>query len=331
MNRVRQTIVLLAVLLAGGSRSASLAQVGTNGSGVSPSNGVPSALMPPMPPPAKSPVALFRELLAASPDEQRRLLAQRPQRSQELIRQKLSEYKKLSPEERQLRLQVTELRFYLSPLLNLAPTNRPALAFFPASMTNLLTARLVIWDQVPPEQQREFLENEATVRYIIELATCPLGQQAETLKTLPDAQRQQLDKWQKLSDEQRQRILQLFGQMFNLTAGEEKETLEELTPAEKEQIDKTLKTFGTLSYRQRGQVLLSFQKFKGFSPEERRRFIEDAAHWKLMTPTERQLWKDVVYSISRQPPLPPGLGEPPLPPKPPRRASGTLIATNAPP
>ena len=331
MKRIRCSRFWLVLgLVLGQYSGASFAQSTMSETARDQSNGAPPAVMPPMPPPARSPVDIFRELLDANPEQQVKLLAQRPPQSQELIRQKLREYRKLSPEERKLRLQVTELRFYLWPLLNLAPTNRPPLSTLPPSMTNMIAARLVVWDQVSPEHQREFLENEATVRYILELATAPLGQQAETLRTLSPARREQLEKWQAKPEEQRSRILQLFGQMFNLTPSEEKETLEMLSEAELRQIESTLKTFAILAPLQRLQCLRSFQKFKSLSAEERKRFIEDAGHWNLMTPSERQAWKDVVYNISRQPPLPPGLGgPPPLPPGAPRGVS-TLIATNGP-
>src|SRR4051794_15374769 len=93
-----------------------------------PSPAQPVAVAPPLPsvPTLKSPVDRFRELLALSPMERRRSLTNRPIDLQRRTLAKLREYDALSPNERQLRLQATELRWYLRPLMELSPTNRAA-------------------------------------------------------------------------------------------------------------------------------------------------------------------------------------------------------------
>src|SRR4051812_4211960 len=81
---------------------------------------------------AKSPVALFRELLAMSPEERNGAIAIRPPDIQKRILEKLQEYEILPDELRELRLRETELRWYLRPLMDEPRTNRAAkLALIP--------------------------------------------------------------------------------------------------------------------------------------------------------------------------------------------------------
>ncbi len=70
-------------------------------------------MVAPPPLPAKSPIDFFRELLSQPSAEQLDFLKDRPPAAQKLILDKVREYKALSPEQRELRLRVTELHYYL--------------------------------------------------------------------------------------------------------------------------------------------------------------------------------------------------------------------------
>src|SRR5580765_302730 len=95
----------------------------------------------------KSPVAIFRELLAMSPQERQAAIAVRPPDIQKRILEKLSEYEILPGELREQRLRETELRWYLRPLMEESPTNRTArLALIPEEERPLVEERLQAWD-----------------------------------------------------------------------------------------------------------------------------------------------------------------------------------------
>jgi len=79
---------------------------------------------PPLPPLAPSPVTFFRELLAMSPAERNNSLTNRTPEARARIMAKVREYQKLAPDERELRLRATELRWYLTPLFRTAPADR---------------------------------------------------------------------------------------------------------------------------------------------------------------------------------------------------------------
>ena len=133
MNRSRQTPGWLVFCVAGqGILSATFA--GTVPSVPppvkllsAPTNGLPALPRP------RSPVDLFRQLLAMTPDEREVFLTNRSPQIRAGILAKVNEYEALDPNERELRLRATELRWYLLPLLQESPGNRAArLAQIPA-------------------------------------------------------------------------------------------------------------------------------------------------------------------------------------------------------
>ena len=102
----------------------------------------------------KSPVDLFRELLAMTPAERENYLTNRPPGIRDRILAKVREYEALDPNERELRLRATELRWYLLPLMHESPTNRAArLAAIPDDLRPLVKNRLQQWDILPPPLQ----------------------------------------------------------------------------------------------------------------------------------------------------------------------------------
>jgi hypothetical protein len=272
-------------------------------------------------------VDLFRSVLSMTPLEQREFLAQRPPESQKLILAKIHEYEGLTPELRDLRLRVTELRWYLRPLLGLSPADRaPHMRFIPPALKELIDTRLREWDKLSPEVQKEFLENEATFRFYFELAARTPGQRAEVVtnassQSVPPG----LTRWQSLTSHQRQEVMRHFYQYFDLSPSEKRKTIQTLSETERVQIEKTLQTFDGLSQSQRAQCVRSFQKFASFDPEERRQFLHNAERWERMSPSDRQAWRNLVSNLSHEPPLPPGLGPPPVP-----SSRGPSVSNSAP-
>src|SRR5581483_10374148 len=131
-------------------------------------------IMPPVAQP-HSPVDIFRQLLVLSPRDREQYLTNKTPEVLARLLAKVREYQALDPDERELRLRATELRWYLLPLLHTAPANRLAgLPNVPEQMRGLISSRLGQWDALPPAFQKEFLENERTLRYFTHLdATNP--------------------------------------------------------------------------------------------------------------------------------------------------------------
>lgn len=253
-----------------------------------PKSTAPLNLAPLLPPQTPSPVAFFRNLLAMSPKERAEFLTNRPPEMRARIVAKIHEYQILNPDERELRLSATELRWYLTPLLSLAPTNRAErVAQVPENLRPLVQDRLQQWDILPPPLQREFLENDRALHYFARLV--PPG----TVTT------------NDLSDAQRQKIAAQFNEFFELTPGEKEKTLKTLSAAEQAQMEKTLQSFEHLPPPQRLVCLRNYAKFAGMSVTERAEFLKNAEHWSQMSPAERQTWRDLVAHVPEWPPLPP--------------------------
>jgi hypothetical protein len=283
-----------------------------------------------MPQPARCPVELFRELLAKNPVERRLFLTNRSAVSQKLIMAKVREYEALGPEQRELRLRATELRWHLLPLMTCPVDQRAGqLAQIPEELRQLVTDRLKIWDLLPADAQKRLLE--PTLEYVSKPPLDPAKRRAEVLTRISPARRAKLEAgiqdWQSKSETEREEIVSQFDEFFNLTPREKRQTLGTLSEPERRQIQRTLEQFGHLSPQQRATCLKSFEKFAILPLEERQQFLKNAERWSLMSPSERQAWKDLVYNLSRQPPLPPGLNSPPLPPRLPPRPSPS-VATN---
>lgn len=285
----------------------------------------------PVPPPAtaRSPVDLFRELLAMKPMERRLALTNRTPENQTKILAKIREYESLKPDQRELKLEATELRWYLLPRMSVPPTNRDELlASVPEHIRPLVKNRLNEWDLLPPNLQKELLTNEVAIHFFT-------GVESTNLSTLSPPQREKLEKgldqWQQLKEEQRQLIVQRFYHFFDLSDHEKEKALERLSEPERRQIEKTLHSFDSLSPSQRARAIRYFPSFAGMSPEERQQFLKSAERWKRMTPSQRQEWVKIVNQVFLEPPMPPNLNLLPPPPIP-RRASprdaGPVLTTN---
>ncbi len=261
-----------------------------------------------------------------TPPERANYLTNKAPEIRERILAKVREYLALDPDERELRLDATELRWYLLPLLRESSTNRDARrAQVPDNLRDLVQSRLVEWDALPPQFRQEFLDNEQTLHYIshVDPTNAPPEPGAQRVPT--DAQQAH---WQALSQEDRQRITAQFSQFFDLTPDEKQKTLNTLSEAERAQMEKTLQSFDKLPPAQRAQCIRAFTQFAGMSPAERAEFLKNAERWSQLPPKERQAWRDLVAQVPLWPPLPTTLIRPPMPPPltPPR--PHLTVATN---
>ncbi|HSA11655.1 MAG TPA: DUF3106 domain-containing protein [Candidatus Paceibacterota bacterium] len=277
-------------------------------------------------------ISLFRELLAMNAGERNRALTNFSPTVRPQILAKVREYESLPPDERELRLRVTELHSYLRPLMTAPTTNRASqLARIPETDRELVEDRLREWDKLSPAVQAELLEHEATLRYLAQIHDRTEEQRRIILTNIPAPRREMLEKgiskWSSMSEDQRRQTLSRFHQFFELTAAEKEKALRTLSGPERRQIEKTLRAFDQLRPDQRAVCLRSLEKFTSLSPAERHRFLKDAERWQQMSPGERQTWRDLVRKMP--PPLP--TRRPPPPPLPPAarpHRPAPTVATN---
>jgi Protein of unknown function (DUF3106) len=303
MSRSRQTFWWLALMAAG--QFAAFQMEARNSTDVpapvtsfiSPTNSLPAAAR------GKSPVDFFRQLLAMTPAERDDFLTNHPPKIRARILAKVGEYEALNPNERELRLRATELRWYLVPLMRESSTNRALrLAQVPDDIRDLVNARLEEWRILPPPLQQEFLENEHILRYFahVDVSNSP----SENLWREPSA----ADRahWDALPEAERRQVASGFNQFFGLTPDEKQNTLNTLSEAERRQMEKTLQTFEKMPAAQRTECINAFAKFAGMNAPDRAEFLKNAARWSEMSPAERQTWRDLVVNVPQWPPLPVG-------------------------
>ena len=241
-----------------------------------------------------------------SPAERSDALTNRPPQARTNILAKLREYRALPPDQRELRLRATEMRWYLVPLMRMAPADREwRLAQVPPELLELVKSRLTQWDVLPPPVQQEFLANDKTLHYFAQ-PPAPASTNAE-----------------------QERIARQFSDFFVLTPGEQKRLLGTLSEAERAQMEKTLKTFEQLPGQKRALCIRNYAKFAGMSTDERAQFLKNADSWSKMSPQERQTWRELVNMVPMWPPLPPVHPAPlPLPPRLPTIKVRPSMATN---
>lgn len=284
----------------------------------------------PVPAPPLPPVPLdFRQLLAMTPAEREKTLATRAPQDRQLLEAKLKEYDALSPEEREDRLKSLQLRLYLRPLMKMDQSNRvERLATIPEADRELITKRLKLWDQLSPELQKEFLDNEFALRILLqpELAV-PVGSFNATLSPQQRmAIEKAIERWRLLPEGERRRIHEHFQIFFELDDAEKNKRLEDLTDGERRQIERTVRMFESLPPQKREACLAGLERFTQLPKQEREQFLKNAQLWQNLSPEQRKLCRELVmrYSIPQPPPVPP------LPLRNPPAATGTAtqLTTN---
>lgn len=276
--------------------------------------------LPPLPPAAKSPIDYFRDLLTAKPEEREKLLAGKTLEHRKVLENSLRSYEALTPDERELRLRTMDLRYHVTTMFRIAPSNRTDwLKLVPERERPLVEARLKIWDGLSPEDQKEALENERMIRVVAAVgSSSPQKEIALTGASSNQVRQveQQLIRWQTLPEGRRQQVQKNFTALFELTEAEKaKSSLGvNLSADERILMQKSLERFQKLSPVQRSQCVRGFEKFAAMSPAERRQFLVSAEEWQKMKPEDRESWRKLISKVPQLPPLPPGFGLPPMPP-----------------
>jgi len=236
-----------------------------------------------------------------------------PTRSAQIL-EKIQEYQIMPPDLRELRLRVTELRWYLLPLMKTPPTNRVAqLRLIPERCRSLVAERLEQWDILPPPLKEETLEYQTTIQYFVGRDykikppdAVPSPDLGGDVPQDPELE-QKLKRWQALPLAQRQQMYAQFQHFFNFTDTEKQKTLETLSQSEQQQAEKALDPIEKWPKSEREKYIAAFRQFADMSPSERQQFWKNAERWRKMSPAERQAWRDLVQKLSQLPPLPPGV------------------------
>jgi hypothetical protein len=272
--------------------------------------GIAADAPPPVVDISRSPVQEFRELLVASDSQREMLLLIRPPGLREPIEAKVRAYLALPENERELRLQATELHYYLKVLLPLTNWSQ-VVTQIAEPMQTVVRDRLTTWQIMPPDMRTNLMDDEHVLSYFSQLATLTSAQRRELIKGMSPEERKKLEAaiagWRTRPEAERRQAFAMFNQFFTLHAEERAKALSHLSDAEREAMQVALDAFADLPDERRQVCIRSFEKFANMSLEERQEFLKKADAWRRMTPAERDQWRKVVEAVPELPPLPPGM------------------------
>ena len=279
----------------------------------------PSPSVPSVPSDTASPSAVFRKLLRSTPEERRAWLEVRPPHIRELVTAKLAEFERLPPIERELRLEVAELEFFLTPILRVAPEERPRLlARIPDQKRSLIDLRLKVWDSLSPDARKELLESQQSLAYFVRSERVDSQRLTETLGTVPPPVRAEVEaqfaRWAALQPEERARKTALFERFFDLNSTERARAIRQLSDDERRRMKDAMAQLDALEPQEREHCLQAARQFAALSAAERAEFMANAARWKAMKPSEQAAWRALVdhldLAILTRPPVPPSMPSP---------------------
>ncbi len=278
-----------------------------------------SPSLPPPPPVAKPPVDFFRELLALSPSQRDNALKDRPPENKGSILAKVREYESLNPDERELRLRATELRWHLATLMPLSPTNRAAqLNAISEPMRNLIEGRLSTWDKLSPDGKEAVLKAESSLQRAVQVLLRRLTLPSTNAPKPTPEQNQKFEEALKLIRRlpaDQQKLITQLDHYFELKPEEKTKVLGALSETERKEMEKSLEKFARLPKEQQKRCVNTVTKLASLPAGEQRQFLQNAERWQAMSAAERQAWRDLVHEIPGILPSPTSL--PPPPPNPP--------------
>jgi hypothetical protein len=241
----------------------------------------------------RSPVEAFRRLLAMPAAERDAYLTNYPAATRERIQAKVDEYRILPPPFGEMRLAMTELCWYLMPLLRSSSTNRAAqVAVIPEPYRDLVTARLTVWDITPPMIKEQVLEYQAQLQQFVGPGVMD-PQMVNARVAGP-----KLQNWLALPEADRRQTLAYFTNFLALNDDEKDQVLAALPSPERQQTEKVVEPMKNWSKPEVATYVSAFQKFSSMSPAERDQFMQSAQRWERMTEAEREAWRRLVRQTS---------------------------------
>ncbi|MBN2508453.1 MAG: DUF3106 domain-containing protein [Verrucomicrobia bacterium] len=258
------------------------------------------------------PTAFFRELLEARSQDRKQLLGRHSPAQQTVLLTQIQRYETMTRKQRDHQLLTLELRWYLAFLMRQSPSNRAMLLLsVPAPRRGLVDSRLVFWDRLSPEIQKDILENEMAIRMQYSL---PMMQQ--TLAHLPSAQRQKIlediARWEAMPVERKQKVYWGFQYLFELDDAPPPPLPDPGAmavpgdPPLPVPLSQMFSEFKKLPSDDRVACLENFQRFTRLPPDQRTRFVKAAYRWSQMSESERNAWRRAVSDEASPPaPLPP--------------------------
>ena len=262
---------------------------------------------PPYPIQGPTPAQLFRRLLKQTPEQRAQFLRQKTPDQRRLIEQKLQEFEALPPLEREIRLRIWDLRYYLDLLLSIPPPSRAVwLAQVPETYRSAVQERLEAWEKLPDQVKQDLKANRRALEFLIPVSGTPPKPPGPGSSPFSESYRSYLQKWNQLPLERRKEALAQFRKLFELSPQERLAMLQQIEGPFRKRLIQLQQSLEKLPPAEREACFRSLVRFATLPPEEQERFLRKAEIWARMTPEQRAAWKRLMQ---RLPPLPP----PPIP------------------
>lgn len=265
------------------------------------------------PPPVtfgQCPVDFFIQLLDKSPQEREELLSGKSPEQRKIIQVKINEYLKYSRAERELRCRILKIRWYLEPILQLAPElQTQAIQNVPEPERIAVAERLKYWNLLPPPLKQEILKNDDMMQYFISCyepsKKIVFGNPLIFQRDEGSVQTNQfLIQWLKLSVDERLNKIETFKQYFSLTPKEKTNVLARIPLALRKELAAQLNFLENMDPAKRADFLDFLEYFSRLKISEQEKFFLGLNRWFRMSPEQRKNWKELTALV---PPLPPGL------------------------
>ncbi len=271
---------------------------------------IPAPAMPPLPSITNTPAQGFRKLLAMNETEREQFIGARAKGTQPFLRAKVQEYLALSVEDREVRLQMLELRSLMLPLMSTPEPLRTAqVQMLPPDKRKIVEDRLRTWTILPPPLAQDVLKNELAARFFLDAQTSTNS--AALLSSMSPQQRTDWEKrmadFNALPAQRREIAVQNVERYFGLDARKRDETLNALSGRERAMITTNLARLGNLTPTERSEAVDGLKKFKGLSAADQQEFLRSATRWQAMNEKDRRLWREIVARTrpTISPPMPP--------------------------
>lgn len=272
----------------------------------------PVTSRPPDPPAPSTPVDNFRRLLAAGMAEREAILQSRSKAQRDYLVRQLADFDSLTAAEREARLRLLEFRYYLVPLLEVAPADRATqLLLVPPAYRAAVRDRLQAWDSLPPDMRAELVEEHAALQHLLRFPGAAEGSVLEATAADP-AVRARFDRavarLRGMDAGARQALAEHLQRFFQFSDAEQQRALAEVDAGARARLERLVAELDELPAPEREQCLESLKRFTRLPLPEQERFLRNALRWAAMSPEDRRAWRQLHAKL---PPMPPEL--PPSP------------------
>jgi len=263
-----------------------------------------------------SPISHLHNLLDASQEKRRQMLAQHDPSARAFWERKVNEYSSMDSMERDQKMREAQLHWYLLLVLRSPVEDRDTkLIQIPQADRGLIQNRLKEWSDLSKPMQVDIMTHLPVLRYFGRLITLTPQERKQAMSaSLAEGNRPDMasSDWGLVNPSRRKSMFLAYQKFFSLADEKRKRVLSKIPMPQRLNVQSKLEQIENLSPAAKKRCLEALAKYAQMTPDERVLFKVNAEVWKSMPDSEHEVWKKVVKKL---PPLPPvrSLSLPPIP------------------